>query len=54
MNEAQMRKIAQEMERRKQNRTKEEALKNLQKIGVLDKNGNVTPPYKGVFVKSDE
>ena len=31
--------------------TKEKALKSLQAIGILDKNGDVTEPYKGVFVK---
>jgi len=32
--------------------TEEQAIKNLQRMGILDKKGNVKGPFKGVFVKA--
>ena len=31
---------------------KEQGLKNLQAIGILDKDGNVTEGYRGAFVRN--
>jgi len=52
MTEQQLEKIITLVERENANMTKRKAKLQLQKIGVLDKKGEVTEPYKGVFVKN--
>ena len=34
--------------------TKEEAVEMLQRLGVLDQNGKVTPEYEHIFVRKKE
>ena len=34
--------------------TRQEALKNLQRIGILDENGELIGPYKEIFVKEEK
>jgi hypothetical protein len=48
---AEREKVLKVLKDRQGKKNKKEALKHLQDAGILDKNGNVTEPYKDVFVK---
>jgi hypothetical protein len=51
MTKVNMDKVVKEFERQKNDPSEANAKKRLQSAGILDKKGNVTEPYKGVFVK---